>query len=292
MRVNSYLRIKVAVVTANDAVISLIKNNGSTQVWTIPVGKSRTGTFFEDPNNNLTIYYDQYAYSSALTKPVAYLRLITTAIGTGSVSTPQNCQNYNGQDGVYKVCANNTIYQSNNYATYTVNSYTSDTLTISYSIFHSGNTYPDTGTMIVRNGQTGSLQLPWAMRTIVIGYQGKDSDGRASVVLSTQYDQHSAINCSSSNGGDGEYTLCLGQQLSHASGATFRLRNVYTYLAKIEINNVYETSGSSEPQMWSLDPSQTTNLRAILSGGVLGSRIQVKVVAVGSDYITLRVQTL
>ncbi len=295
VRATSYLRIKVAVVTANDVVLSLIKNNGSTQVWTIPVGKTKTGTFFEDPNNTFSITYDKNAYSSARSKQVAFLNFKTAAVTTNTTpnsSVIKNCQSYSGEDGTYNACVNNTIYQSNNFVTYVVKDYNSDTLTISYSAVHSGNVNPDTGTLSVSKGQSTLLSLPWAMRAISIGYQGKDTDGRAIITLGTMYDYHSAVGCSSASGGDGDYNLCLGQQLTHSSGAVFKLRSVYTYLAKVEIGNVYETSGGSDPKVWAIDPSQTVNLQAIKTGGVLGAKIQLNVVGVGSDYITLHVQTL
>lgn len=290
IRVNSYLRIKVAVVSASEAVVSLIKNGGSTQVWTVPVGQSKSGVFFEDPNNTFSLSYDQYAFSSVLNKPVAYLRIANTAVTTNTNnSTGQNCQSYSGQDSTYALCSNNTVYHNNNDVLLTLVSYTDEWATISYRAGHPGSSI-ETGTISIRMSQPGYVELPWLGRSLQITYLYKDSYGRPNIRLYTTFNQSVSANCSGvSAGGDGEYTMCLGQQFTHNSSAVFKLKSIYNNVATVEINNVYET-GTTGQYTWAVRPGESWGFRVIHTGGVLGEYLDFDIIAVGNDYITFKVR--
>lgn len=293
IRVNSFMSIRASVVSATEIVISLIKNSGSTQVWTIPVGQGKTGVFFEDPNNNFSISYDQYAFSSVRNKPVAYLRLTTAAIGSSSNNsntnnTTQNCQSYSGQDSTYGLCANNTVYHNSNDVLLTLVSYTDEWATVSYRAGHPGSSI-ETGTMSIRVGQSGYVELPWLGRSMQVTYLYKDSSGRPNVRLYTTYNQSTNTNCSGVNaGGDGQYTICLGQQFTHNSSAVFKLKSIYGNAATVEINNVWET-GTMGQYTWSVRSGESWGFRVIHTGGVIGEYLDFDIIAVGPDWITFRV---
>lgn len=290
IRVSSYLRVKVAVVSASEIVVSLIKNGGSTQVWTIPVGQTKTGVFFEDPNNNFSISYDQYGFSSARNKSVVYLRLSSTAINNSNTNnTAQNCQSYSGQDGIYALCNNNTVYHNSTDVLLTLVGFTNEWATISYRAGHPGSSI-ETGTISIRLGQLGYVDLPWLSRSLQVTYLSRDSYGLPNIRLYTAYNQSTGVNCGGSSvGGDGQYTLCLGQQFTHNSSAVFKLKSIYNNVATVEINNVYDV-GTTSQYTWAMRSGESWGFRVIHTGGVLGEYLDFDIVAVGNDYITFQVR--
>lgn len=297
VRINPYVSMRLSVLTASEVVVSIIKNGGSTQAWTVPLGQSKSGVFFEDPDNTFTLWYDQYAFSTVKNKGVAYLRLNTTATSantnnqnnSNTNNVTVNCQSYTGQDSAYKVCTNNTIYHSGNNVTFRVVSYTDDWLTISYTAPRPG-LVTETGTMTIRAWESGYLELPWSYRRMQIGYLGK-VNGLANVSLYTTYNYAASTFCSGSQtGGDGNYTLCLGQQLTHTSQASFKLKSVSLNTARLEINNVWETQGSSDPYVWNVGPGQTIGFRVIKTGGTIGEYLDLDILSVGSDYVSFRIR--
>ncbi len=298
VRINPYVSMRLSVLSASEAVVSLIKNGGSTQVWTIPLGQSKSGVFFEDPNNTFTLWYDQYAFSSVKGKGVAYLRLNTAATSANSNNqnnsntnnTTANCQSYNGQDATYALCANNTVYHSNNDVLLTVSSYSNDWVTVMYRAGHPGSA-AEAGTLTIRSSQSGYVYLPWSGRTVQVTYLGKTAGGLANVSLYTTYNYNSITYCGGSlRGGDGEYTLCTGQQFTHNSEATFKLKSVSLNTARLEINNVWETQNSSDPYIWNVNSGQSIGFRVIKTGGTIGEYLNLDILSVGSDYVTFRIR--
>lgn len=296
VRVTSFMKAKVAAVTPTEVVVTLTKNGGSSQTWTIPVGQTKSSVFFEDPNNTFGITFEKQAVSSRYNKSVAFLKLVTTAAVTSKpAQTPvsDKCQNRTGEDGSYDVCVDNTIYQTNNLATFKIISYTSESVTLSYSVRRSDGVNDPVGTVTVRLFQSELIPVPILMRSLQVSYLGKANGGWATVSIATKYDHYADTVCGPTEGGDGEFTLCMGQQYYHSgTGIGITLKSVYMYTAKLRLDSTKELSTLADNRVWDLDIGGKDAAVTSNNDWASGKRIRVTVTSVGSDNVTVKITTL